>query len=138
MESAANTSDLGEQSAGGNSLRMLIGGLLGGFIGASLSLSLSGLVFSGAASEGLGLAITGSLVGGGVVAIVSALKSSHPGIVAGTQDSTAAIIAVATSALVVQPERAVATTFAIVVLATTGMGADFWVAGRFNLGRLLH
>ena len=119
-------------------LRTLIGGVLGGFIGASMSLSLAGLVFSGAASSGLGLGITGSLLGGAVVAIVSAMKSSHPGVVAGTQDSTAAIIAVAASAAVIQSERAVATTFAMVIVATGAMGVAFWLAGRFHLGRLLH
>ncbi|NNF63022.1 MAG: SulP family inorganic anion transporter, partial [Acidimicrobiia bacterium] len=138
-QSEGAASSLSEELSGGQAVPILVGGLLGGFIAASIALSLASLIFSGPMSDGLGVAISASLIGGSVVAIVSGLYGSSPGMISGVQDSIAAVIAAATAvvATTAAPGTEVATAFAAVGLTTIAFGATLWAAGRWRLGRAL-
>ena len=114
----------------------LLGGLVAGVVATSLAVSLAGLVFSGPLASGFGAGVAASLLGGGVIAIVSALTSSARGMVAGIQDASVAIVAVATAGVAVA-RQPVATAVAIVAIATVGTGVGLWLAGRYRLGRIL-
>ncbi len=115
----------------------LLGGLVAGVVATSLAVSLAGLVFSGPLSSGFGVGVAASLLGGGLVAIVSAWTSSSPGMVAGVQDSSVAIVAVATAGIATTATSPLPTALAIIVLVTVGTGAGLWLAGRYRLGRIL-
>lgn len=132
--------ELRREWRGPDRAHLLIGGLLGGFIASSLSLSLAGLVFAGPLRPGLGMAINGSLLGGAIIAIVSALRSQAPGTVAGVQDATAAIVAVAAGSVAANARAGaeLPTAFAVVVATSLLLGVAFLAAGRFGLGRVLH
>lgn len=127
------------RTSAGEWLTVVVGGVLGGFIAASIALSLAGLVFSGPLQSGLAVAISASLIGGGIIAIVAASRSSSPGMIAGVQDSTAAIIAAGTASLAATatPGTELATAFTAVGLTTAAVGIAFWAAGRWRLGRVL-
>lgn len=129
--------DLADDFRRGAISQTLLGGVVAGVVATSLAVSLAGLVFSGPLASGFGPAVAASLLGGGLLAIVSAVSSSAPGMVAGVQDASVAIIAVATAAVGLSATRPVPTAVAVVVLATVGTGLGLWLAGRYRLGRIL-
>lgn len=129
--------DLADDFRGGAWSRSLLGGLVAGVVATSLAVSLAGLVFSGPLSAGFGVGVAASLLGGGLVAVVTSWTSSARGMVAGVQDSSVAIIAVATAGIATSASSPVPTALAIIVLVTVGTGAGLWLAGRYRLGRIL-
>lgn len=107
-----------------------------------LSVSFGVLIYGGATPAYVGSGITLVLGGSAVVAALTALRSSHPGMVAGAQDNSTVVLAlVATAIAAAAPDAAERTVYVTVVaavaLATAATGATFLLLGRLRLGRLV-
>lgn len=139
MSGRAGLASLADEVTKGQRTELVVGGLFGGLISTSLAIALAGLVFDGRLAGGLATAISASLLGGSVIAVVVALGSRAPGMIAGVQDVTAAVIAVATMAVATKADAGseVATAFTAVGVTTLALGLAFWLAGRWRLGRVL-
>jgi SulP family sulfate permease len=106
-------------------------------------ISLAALVFSGPLAEfaprGIGL----WLIGGMVIGIINTLRSSYRGAVAGPQDSSAAVMAVLATAIVVKMtgqfdiEVTFYTVLGALTVSTLFTGIIFYFLGRYKLGNLI-
>jgi SulP family sulfate permease len=115
----------------------VLGGLIAGVIGIAVSISFAALVFRGDLGDALPTGIGLSLVGSSILGFVAASRSAFPFAIAGVQDSTAAILAVATAGLATQVAGApLPTTVAVIVTATVVMGAVLYTVGRLRLGEV--
>jgi sulfate permease, SulP family len=121
----------------------LTAGAIIGLINLAVQLSLAALIFSaplaGFVSDGIGLL----LVGNCVIAIVLALLSSRPTVVAIVQDAPAAVVAlIAANIAATTPygddgAALYATVVAAIALTTLIIGATFLLLGQFQLGSLI-
>ncbi len=115
-------------------------GLLAGVDNIAASLAIASLLFAGPLSAGLGVGVGIVLVGGAILALVVALRSTLPNSVALVQESSVAILAVAiigaTAPLTGPAEVRVATAVAVLGVSTLATGALFWITGRLKLGGL--
>ncbi len=118
---------------------MLTAGVLSGVVSISFGISLASLIFSGPVASALPLGVGLVLISGLIVGLIAALTSSFPGMIAGVQGSTAAVLALATAEIAqsVTPDRAVSTVVAAIALSTLSVGTMFYVLGRFRLGGLV-
>jgi SulP family sulfate permease len=123
-----------------SSLRQLPGTLATGMvlavINALLSIALMSLIFRGDLEDALPLGIGLGLVASAVVGIVVALGSSFPGMYAGIQDASAAILAVSAASIattLVGP-TAIDTVLAMIAVTSMATGLVFLLMGYFNLG----
>lgn len=118
-------------------------GLIIGLLQIFLSLSFAALIFSGAlspyVSQGIGLALMGTMISGLIIAAFTSL----PGTVGGSQGVPAAIMAVMAAAIAAEipaggssPESFV-TVVAAIAVTTLLTGLFFWVLGYFHLGGLV-
>ncbi len=130
-------------------LPSLVLGLIVGVIATIIQLSFASLIFSGGLSNyvarGVGFALFGALIIGGITAILS----SFPGMVSLPQDSPAALLAIVTAAIASQMtapaglkahstgEALFATAVAAIVLASLLTGVISLVLGAFKLGGLV-
>jgi len=120
-----------------------ITGLVTGMVSVISAISFAALIFSGDlaghVASGIGLALFGAFALG----IVVALTTSFPGIIAGPQDSPAAILALVAAAIAnsmrtsATPEAIFTTVVAAIALTSLLIGAFFLVLGRFKLGNLM-
>jgi SulP family sulfate permease len=124
-------------------LSSLIAGLVAGIIAVTVSAAFAALIFPGELAGYLPLGIGSMLFGSIVIGGLTALLSSFPGLVAGLQDSAVAILALV-SAAIVQSMPGVATqhqTFltvaAAVVLSSLLTGAVLLLLGVFKQGNLI-
>ena len=114
-------------------------GILSGVVSMSIGISLASLIFSGPLASSLPLGVGLVLVSGLVVGLVAAVTSSFPGMMAGVQGSTAAVLALATTgvAIAVDPDRVIPTVVATIAVASLAVGVLFYILGRFQLGGLI-
>jgi SulP family sulfate permease len=115
----------------------VLGGLIGGVIGIAISISFAALIFRGDLVEALPTGLGLSLVGSSILGFVAAARSSFPFASAGVQDSTTAILAVATAGLATQVTGApLPTTVAVIAVSTVVMGVVLYGVGRLHLGEV--
>ena len=103
-----------------------------------LIIALTSLIFRGEVEEALPLGIGFSLVGSAVLALVIAFGSSFPGIYAGVQDASAAILGLSTASIaasVVGPE-VIDTVLAMIAVTSLATGLAFLLMGYFGFGEI--
>jgi SulP family sulfate permease len=105
-------------------------------INALLSVALMSLIFRGDLEDDLPLGIGLGLVASAVVGIVVALGSSFPGMYAGIQDASAAILAVSAASIATRlvGPAAIDTVLAMIAATSLATGLVFLLMGYFNLG----
>ena len=111
-------------------------GMVLAVINALLSIALMSLIFRGELEDALPVGIGLGLVASAVVGIVVALGSSFPGMYAGIQDASAAILAVSAASIataLVGP-AAIDTVLATIAATSLATGLVFLLMGYFNLG----
>jgi SulP family sulfate permease len=105
-------------------------------INALLSIALMSLIFRGDLEDALPVGIGIGLVASAMVGIVIALGSSFPGMYAGIQDASAAILAVSATSIattLVGP-AAINTVLAMIAATSLATGLVFLLMGYFSLG----
>ncbi len=118
-------------------------GLIIGLLQIFMALSFAALIFSGSlspyVSQGIGLALMGTIVSGLIIAAFTSL----PGTVGGSQGVPAAIMAVMAATIAAEipaggssPESFI-TVVAAIAVTTLLTGFLFWVLGYFDLGGLV-
>lgn len=113
-------------------------GLVMALINALLGVALMSLIFSGSLTEALPVGIGVGLIASAAVALVLALSSGFPGMYAGIQDNSAAILGLAAASVatsVVAPES-VDTVVAMMMTTSFATGTLFILMGRFRLGEI--
>jgi len=116
----------------------LTAGVLAGAMDIGFEISLAAFIFSGALApflpQGIGLLLFGALVLGAVVG----LTTSSPGVIAGPQDTPAAILAVMCAGIALTmkaaaPQAIFVTVLAAIAVTSLLMGVLFIIVGRFRL-----
>jgi SulP family sulfate permease len=108
-----------------------------------VAISFAALVFSGPLSGHVASGIGLALFGAAVVALVTALFSSLPSMVATPQDSTAAVVALIAAAVAAglpagsTPDQTFYTVAVAIALTTALVGLFFFALGYFRLGGLI-
>ncbi|MET0697749.1 MAG: SulP family inorganic anion transporter, partial [Acidimicrobiia bacterium] len=111
-------------------------GLVLAMINSLLSIALMSLIFDGPLEETLPIGIGLGLAASAVVAFIAAVGSSFPGMYAGVQDASAAILglsAASIAASVVGPEG-VDTVLVMIAVTALATGLVFLLMGYFALG----
>ena len=115
-------------------------GAIAGIDNVASCLAVASLIFTGSLAAGLGLGVSVMLLGGGILALVVALRSSQPNSIALVQETSIAILAAAVMSMAAQlvapAEVKIATALAILGTASVVTGALFWLAGWLRLGVL--
>ena len=115
-------------------------GFIAGVDNIAAALAIASLLFAGPLSSGLGLGVGVVLIGGAILALVVALRSTLPNSVALVQETPVAILAAAivaaTATLEGSAEVKIATAVAILGVSSLVTGALFWITGRLELGGL--
>ena len=121
----------------------LTAGLIVGLLEVIVSISFAALIFGAELadflSNGVGLALFGSII----ICVLIALFSSYPGSVGGIQDVPAAIFAVSVGSIVTmmptgaQPQETFITAVVALALATILTGILFLLLARFRLADLM-
>ncbi len=118
-------------------------GLITGLLTLTYSVSYAALIFSGDLSPYLSIGISSALVGAVILALIVALGSSLPFVIAGPDGNAAAILAliattVSTQLVETADESAIALTIWFAVLGSTFLTGGFlWLLGRLRLGRFI-
>lgn len=116
-------------------------GLIAGVDNIVTSVAIASLLLAGPLASGLGLGVGVFLLGGAVLALVVALRSTLPNSIALVQETSVAVLAAAiitaTAPLQGPPEVKVATAIAILGTASFVTGALFWITGRLKLGGMV-
>jgi SulP family sulfate permease len=105
-------------------------------------ISIAILIFSGDLAQYAGAGIGMILLGGMIVQLIIAFRSSMPGMMGGPQDSPAAIIAIMATVIIAQmsgaPVEAKFITVTVAIIFTSVLsGVFFLVIGRLKLGRFI-
>jgi SulP family sulfate permease len=114
-------------------------GTIVGMMGAALAISFAALIFTGDMAEflpiGAGMALAGAALSGLVIAVIGGL----PGTIAGAQDNTAVIMALAVAGATgaVAGADRLPTALAVIVSGTVLAGVAMLTIGRFHLGRFV-
>jgi len=111
-------------------------GLVLAVVNSLLSIALMSLIFDGQLDEALPIGIGFGLAASAVVAVIAALGSSFPGMYAGVQDASAAILglsAASIAATVVGPD-AIDTVLVMMAVTSLATGLVFLLMGYFALG----
>lgn len=124
-------------------LPSLTAGLISGVITVLVEISLAAMIFSGGlsafVSNGIGITLFSSFV----VGVVVALTSSFRGTVGLSQDTPAAVLALAAVSILAlmpasaSPEEKYATVVAAITVTTLVTGIGFLLMGAFRLGGLI-
>ncbi len=118
-------------------LGAVLGGFIAGAIAVAISISFATLIFRDSLAPHLPIGLGLTLVGSAVLGMITAWRSAFPFAVAGVQDSTSAILAVAVSATVVAVgANALPTTVALIATATVVMGVTIFLVGQLRLGEI--
>lgn len=116
-------------------------GLVSGIGGIVVSLAMAALLFAGPLSPGLGYGVGAMFIGGAILALVIALRSTLPNSIASAQESSVAILAAAiigaTEFTDGPIEVQIATALGVLGVSTMTTGALFWITGRLRLGGLV-
>jgi SulP family sulfate permease len=114
-------------------------GLVMGLVNALLSVALMSLIFKGELSDALPVGVGVGLLASAVLAIAIAASSGFPGMYAGIQDSSAAILGVAAAAVattVAAPDLA-DTVLAMMAVTSIATGVVFYLMATFRLGEIV-
>lgn len=117
-------------------------GLLTGSLCVLFALSYAGIVFTGPLGPFVAIGVGMALLGATVHALVLAAGSSYPGSVGGIGAETAILGVVVSTlgadpTLAASPETLLATTVAVIAVASALTGAVYWSLGRARLGNLI-
>jgi sulfate permease, SulP family len=119
----------------------LLVGVIAGIDNIGGGLATAALLFAGPLAAGLGHGVGVVLLGGTVLALIVAWRSTQPNSIAIVQKSTIAILATAMATMAVQLDAPidvkVATALAILGASSIATGALFWMTGKLGLGRLV-
>ena len=116
----------------------LITGVILGLVNALLTIALISLIFRGELSEALPMGVGLGLVSSAVLAVVVALGSSFPGLYAGIQDASAAIIGLGAASVtgVIVGSRGLDTVLAMVAVTSVATGMVFLAMGYLGWGEV--
>ena len=111
-------------------------GLVLGLINALLTVALISLIFRGELRDALAIGIGFGLISSAVVGLIVALGSSFPGVYAGSQDASAAILGLSAASIagVLAGTQLVDTVLAMVAMTSLATGLVFLAMGHFGLG----
>ena len=128
-----------QQSARDALIPNLSAGVVIGFSEFIYAISLASLIFSGPLVSDIGRGAAIGLVAAGMNICVVALLSKRTEIIAGVQENSAILLAVAAAAIVASMTPAddpLPTVIALLFASTMLTGAAFYILGRFRLGGL--
>lgn len=113
-------------------------GLVLAMVNTLLSVALVSLIFSGNLRGALPIGIGLGLVGSATVALSIGLGSSFPGMYAGIQDASAAIVSLSAAAIVtsVPGSDGVTTVLALIAVTSFATGLTFLALGYFRWGEI--
>lgn len=116
----------------------LITGVILGLVNALLTIALISLIFRGELSDALPMGVGLGLVSSAVLAVVVALGSSFPGLYAGVQDASAAIIGLGAASVtgVIVGSRGLDTVLAMVAVTSVATGMVFLAMGYLGWGEV--
>lgn len=130
-----------EISSGGKLAPAIIVGAISSIDNFAAALAIGALIFSGPLAPGMGLGIGAIVIGGAILTLIVALRSTLKNSIALTQETSIAILSAAILSMVIhssQDETAnIATAIAIIGASALVTGILFWVVGRFRLGGLV-
>jgi SulP family sulfate permease len=116
-------------------------GIIAGVDNIAVSLAIGALLFAGPLAPGMGLGVGVALLGGGLLALFEALRSTLRFSISHVQETTIAILAAAIVTMTAHSsnslESDIATAVAIIGASSLTTGIVFWLTGRFNLGGLV-
>ncbi len=116
----------------------LAAGLVLAVVDAVLGIAIMSLIFAGDLAVSLPLGLGVGLTASAATGLVVALRSDFPGMYAGAQDISAAILGLAATSVAVtltQPDS-VDTVIALMTVTSLAVGATFWLLGAFRLGEI--
>lgn len=118
--------------------RTISSGIVLALVNALLATALISLIFTGELEEALPVGISHALLASGVIGLIIAFGSSFPGLYAGVQDASAAIIGLSAAALAGVVAGSVAINTAVAMMAVTSLatGVALLLIGYFRLGEL--
>jgi sulfate permease, SulP family len=111
-------------------------GLVLAMVNSLLSIALMSLIFDGPLEDALPIGIGLGLVASALIALIAALGSSFPGMYAGVQDASAAILGLSAASIAATLVGPAAIDTVLVMLAVTSLatGLVFLLMGYFALG----
>jgi len=122
---------------------MLTAGIIAGLLNSIAAISYGALIFSGSlssyAAQGIGLALMSTLISSAIIGFLT----SQPGIIGGSQDIPAAIIASMAASITgslavgAASQSTYTTIVAMMIITTLLTGACFIALGAFELGSLV-
>lgn len=121
----------------------IIAGTIAGLVSVTYCLSFAALIFSGSLAPHLSIGISSTLIGGTLVAIVVACRSSFTFAIAGPDSNTAAILAAMASTIGVHlsargaSAQAAATVWAMLVASAILSGLFLLCLSQLNLGQFI-
>ena len=113
-------------------------GLVLAMVNTLLTVALVSLIFGGELRDALPIGIGVGLVGSAAVGLVVAVRSSLPGMYAGMQDASTAILALSAASIagaLMAPE-ALDTVLAMIAVTSLATGLTFLAMGYFRLGEI--
>jgi sulfate permease, SulP family len=139
MDSPESSAGSGTLTSAGSRLPALGGGALIGFIEVAFILSFASLVFAGAAPADFARGLGFMLIGAAVLNLVGARWSSMPGAVVMPQDTTTAIIAATSGAVLAGVDPALRFESMVLYLAVCGAltGLVMLILGLVRRGSLI-
>jgi SulP family sulfate permease len=119
-------------------LRTISSGIVLALVNALLTTALVSLIFRDSLEDALPIGIAHGLLASAVIGLIIAVSSSFPGLYAGIQDASAAIIALSAVAIaaVVAGSLAVDTVVAMMAVTSIATGAGLLLIGYLGLGEL--
>jgi len=116
----------------------LVTGFILGLVNSLLTIALVSLIFRGDLADALPIGVGLGLISSAVLALVVAILSSFPGLYAGVQDASAAIIglsAAAVTGIVIGPQG-LDTVLAMVAITSLATGLAFLAMGYLGWGEI--
>jgi sulfate permease, SulP family len=119
-------------------MRTISSGIILALVNALLSTALMSLIFRGRLEEALPIGIAHGLAASAVIGLIAALASSFPGLYAGVQDASAAIIGLSAAAISAAVAGSLAVDSVVAMMAVTSIatGAALLVVGYLGLGEV--
>jgi SulP family sulfate permease len=107
-------------------------------VNALLIIAMMTLIFGSELQEGLATGLGVGLVGGAAIGLISALLSGFPGLYAGVQDNSAAILGLSSASIaaLLTGQEAVETVLVMLSLSSLATALVFFLMARFGLGEI--
>jgi SulP family sulfate permease len=119
-------------------IRTISSGIVIGLVNALLITALMSLIFRDSLAEALPIGIAHGLIASAVIGVIVAVGSSFPGLYAGVQDASAAIIGLSAAAIAGALAGSLAVDTVVVMMAVTSLatGATLLMVGYLGLGEV--